>query len=78
VIGQAINMSRTPFEMRWAAPEQEHIETVLKEFGYDPSAIADFRKTRRDLAARAGDQATISKHISETTRSRSVPGGGMR
>ena len=29
-------------------------------------------------AARAGDQATISKHISETTRSRCAPGGGMR
>jgi formyl-CoA transferase len=45
VIGQAINMSRTPFEMRSATPEQgEHTETVLKEFGYDVAAVADFRK----------------------------------
>jgi crotonobetainyl-CoA:carnitine CoA-transferase CaiB-like acyl-CoA transferase len=45
VIGQAINMSRTPFEMRSATPEQgEHTETVLKEFGYDAAAVADFRK----------------------------------
>jgi crotonobetainyl-CoA:carnitine CoA-transferase CaiB-like acyl-CoA transferase len=45
VIGQAINMSRTPFEMRSATPEQgEHTESVLKEFGYDSAAVADFRK----------------------------------
>jgi formyl-CoA transferase len=45
VIGQAINMSRTPFEMRSATPEQgEHTETVLKEFGYDAAAVADLRK----------------------------------
>jgi crotonobetainyl-CoA:carnitine CoA-transferase CaiB-like acyl-CoA transferase len=45
VIGQAINMSRTPFEMRSATPEQgEHTETVLKEFGYDSAAVADLRK----------------------------------
>src|SRR5712672_1435549 len=32
LIGQAINMSRTPFEMRSATPEQgEHTEAVLKE-----------------------------------------------
>jgi crotonobetainyl-CoA:carnitine CoA-transferase CaiB-like acyl-CoA transferase len=45
LIGQAINMSRTPFEMRNATPEQgEHTDSVLKEFGYDASAVADFRK----------------------------------
>ena len=45
VIGQAINMSRTPFVMRSATPEQgEHTETVLKEFGYDAAAVADLRK----------------------------------
>lgn len=45
VIGQAINMSRTPFVMRSATPEQgEHTETVLKEFGYDADAVADLRK----------------------------------
>jgi formyl-CoA transferase len=45
LIGQAINMSRTPFEMRSATPEQgEHTETVLKEAGYDDRAIASFRQ----------------------------------
>jgi formyl-CoA transferase len=45
VIGQAINMNRTPFEMRSATPEQGvHTEEVLNEFGYDAAAIADFRK----------------------------------
>jgi formyl-CoA transferase len=45
LIGQAINMSRTPFEMRSATPEQgEHTEAVLKEFGYDEAAIASFRQ----------------------------------
>ena len=45
VIGQAINMSRTPFEMKAATPEQgEHTDQVLREFGYDDSAIAGFRR----------------------------------
>jgi formyl-CoA transferase len=45
LIGQAINMSRTPFEMRWATPEQgEHTDEVLKAAGYDAATIADFRK----------------------------------
>jgi formyl-CoA transferase len=45
LIGQAINMSRTPFEMRAAAPEQgEHTDDVLKEAGYDAAAIASFRQ----------------------------------
>ncbi|MBS0541096.1 MAG: CoA transferase [Proteobacteria bacterium] len=45
LIGQAINMSRTPFEMKTATPEQgEHTDAVLKEAGYDDKAIADFRK----------------------------------
>jgi len=35
----------TPFEMRWATPEQgEHTDAVLREAGYDAAAIADFRK----------------------------------
>ena len=47
LIGQAINMSRTPFEMRSATPEQgEHTEQVLKEAGYDAAAIEDFRKRK--------------------------------
>jgi crotonobetainyl-CoA:carnitine CoA-transferase CaiB-like acyl-CoA transferase len=45
VIGQAINMNRTPFEMRSATPEQgEHTELVLREVGYDDKAIASFRQ----------------------------------
>jgi crotonobetainyl-CoA:carnitine CoA-transferase CaiB-like acyl-CoA transferase len=45
LIGQAINMSRTQFEMKTATPEQgEHTEAVLKECGFDASAVADFRK----------------------------------
>ena len=41
MIGQAINMNRTPFEMRSATPEQGvHTEEVLKEYGYDAGAIA--------------------------------------
>ncbi|MBX9945905.1 MAG: CoA transferase [Reyranella sp.] len=45
LIGQAINMSRTQFEMKSATPEQgEHTDAVLKEFGFDAAAIADFRK----------------------------------
>ncbi|MBS0547921.1 MAG: CoA transferase [Proteobacteria bacterium] len=45
LIGQAINMSRTPFEMKSATPEQgEHTDAVLKEAGYDDKAIADFHK----------------------------------
>ncbi len=45
LIGQAINMSRTKFEMKTATPEQgEHTEAVLKEVGYDDKAIASFRQ----------------------------------
>ena len=45
VIGQAINMSRTQFEMKTATPEQgEHTDAVLKEAGYDAAAIEGFRQ----------------------------------
>jgi len=45
LIGQAINMSRTPFEMRSATPELgEHTEAVLKQVGYDEKSIASFRQ----------------------------------
>lgn len=44
LIGQAINMSRTPFEMRSATPERsEHTDSVLSDIGYDIAAIADLR-----------------------------------
>ena len=40
VIGQAINMSRTPFDDWTATPEQgEHTDAVLKEVGYDAGGI---------------------------------------
>jgi formyl-CoA transferase len=39
-------MNRTPFVMRRAAPEPgEHTEEVLREFGYDDSAIAELRQS---------------------------------
>jgi formyl-CoA transferase len=45
VIGQAINMSRSTHDDWTATPEQgEHTEAVLKEFGYDITAVDDFRK----------------------------------
>ena len=45
LIGQAINMSRTQFEMKTATPEQgEHTDDVLKEAGYDAAAIDGFRQ----------------------------------
>ncbi len=45
LVSQAIEMSRTPFEMRNAAPERgEHTAEVLGELGYDEAAIADLRR----------------------------------
>ena len=47
LVGQAINMSRTQFAIRSAAPEQgEHSEEVLREFGYDDGAIARLRQNK--------------------------------
>ena len=35
LVGQAIKLSRTPFEVRSATPELgEHTDTVLRELGY--------------------------------------------
>jgi formyl-CoA transferase len=45
LIGQAINMSRTQFEMKSATPEQgEHTDDVLKGIGFDDNAIASLRQ----------------------------------
>ena len=45
LIGQAINMSRTQFEMKSATPEQgEHTEEVLKGIGLDANAVASLRQ----------------------------------
>jgi len=44
VVNQAVKLSRTPSGIVRATPEQgEHTEEVLKEYGYDDKAIADFR-----------------------------------
>ena len=44
LVGQAVELSRTPWELRTAAPEKgEHTAAVLESLGYDAAAIADFR-----------------------------------
>jgi len=43
-LGQAVSLSRTPWELRRPTPELgEHTDGILREFGYDATAIADFR-----------------------------------
>ena len=45
VVDQAVNMSRTPSQMRRATPEcGEHTEEVLAQFGYGAAEIAEFRE----------------------------------
>jgi formyl-CoA transferase len=44
VIGQAIELSRTKWEIRSATPEQgEHTDAILGELGYDAATIARLR-----------------------------------
>lgn len=44
LVGQAVELSRTPWGLRTAAPEKgEHTEAVLESLGYDAAAIADLR-----------------------------------
>lgn len=44
LVGQAVELSRTPWELRTAAPEKgEHTAAVLESLGYDAAAIAAFR-----------------------------------
>jgi formyl-CoA transferase len=46
VVGQAVTLSRTPSAIRAATPERgEHTDAVLRELGYDETAIAAFRAT---------------------------------
>ena len=45
LVGQAIKMSRTPFEMRNAPPELgEHTDAVLRELGYEDRAIRELHE----------------------------------
>jgi crotonobetainyl-CoA:carnitine CoA-transferase CaiB-like acyl-CoA transferase len=47
VVGQAVELSRTPWSVRTAAPEAgEHTEEVLRELGYDDAAIARLREQK--------------------------------
>jgi crotonobetainyl-CoA:carnitine CoA-transferase CaiB-like acyl-CoA transferase len=44
LVGQPIELSRTPWEIRSVTPEQgEHTDAILRELGYDAAAIADLR-----------------------------------
>lgn len=45
VVGQGVNLSRTPAQMRLYAPDSgEHTREILGEFGYDAAAIDDLKK----------------------------------
>jgi formyl-CoA transferase len=47
LVGQGVNLERTPWAMRSAPPDRgQHTDEVLKEFGYDASQIAEFRDRR--------------------------------
>ena len=44
LLGQAVNLSRTPWELRTPTPEKsEHTDAVLSALGYDAAAIAGLR-----------------------------------
>jgi crotonobetainyl-CoA:carnitine CoA-transferase CaiB-like acyl-CoA transferase len=45
VVGQAVELSRTPWSVHSATPEQgEHTDAVLAELGYGAAEVADLRK----------------------------------
>jgi crotonobetainyl-CoA:carnitine CoA-transferase CaiB-like acyl-CoA transferase len=47
VVGQAVELSRTPWSVRTATPEPgEHTDAVLHELGYDDAAIAGLRERK--------------------------------
>jgi crotonobetainyl-CoA:carnitine CoA-transferase CaiB-like acyl-CoA transferase len=45
IVGQGVKLSRAPFHIRSATPEQgQHNDDILRDCGYDDAAIADLRK----------------------------------
>jgi formyl-CoA transferase len=45
VVNQGVRLSKTPFEVRSAAPDQGvHTDEVLNEYNYSAADIADLRK----------------------------------
>jgi formyl-CoA transferase len=47
LVGQAVELSRTPWALRTPTPEKgEHTDAVLTALGYDAAAIASLRSRR--------------------------------
>jgi crotonobetainyl-CoA:carnitine CoA-transferase CaiB-like acyl-CoA transferase len=45
LVGQGVNLSRTPAQYRRYAPDSgEHTKEILQEFGYDAATVDDFKK----------------------------------
>ena len=45
LVGQGVNLSRTPAQLRKHAPDSgEHTREILEQFGYDAAAINDLKK----------------------------------